>query len=234
MSDIAKQIERIPFLTGQANYAKWSIAVENAALLGDCWDQFTGEDDPLDKSVAEKAKFRSCYNKAKGLIHSTVSNTIMTEVRALPPILVVKTEATDNTPAVTASREQTPYEKWEFLKGKYQKKDGISAIIDWGQLVKTKFVDDGDIEKQLNDMIVLRNKCHLHKFTFEDWQFAALILLALPDSLAHIKDHFLTATSSAEGLSPDTVRAKIVEYENRKKGEAASSSANVITTKPLI
>ena len=64
MSDIAKQIEHIPFLTGQANYAEWSIAVENAALLGDCWDQFTGEDDPLDKSVAEKAKFRSRYNKA--------------------------------------------------------------------------------------------------------------------------------------------------------------------------
>ena len=232
MSDIAKQIERIPFLTGQANYAEWSIAVENAALLGDCWDQFTAEDLPLDESVAEKAKFRSRYNKAKGLIHSTVSTTIMTEVRALPPILVVKTEATDNTPAVTAPREQTPHEKWEFLKGKYQKKDGISAIIDWGQLVKTKFVDDGDVEKQLNDMIVLRNKCHLHKFTFKDWQFAALILLTLPDSLAHIKDHFLTATSSTEGLSPDTVHAKIVEYENQKKGEAASSSANVITTKP--
>ena len=146
MSDIAKQIEHIPFLTGQANYAEWSIAVENAALLGNCWDQFTGEDDPLNESVAEKAKFRSRYNKAKGLIHSTVSNSIMTEVRALPPILVVKIEATNTTEAETTQHEQTPHEKWEFLKAKYQKKDGISAIIDWGQLVKTKFINDGDVE----------------------------------------------------------------------------------------
>ena len=68
MSDIAKQIVNVPFLTSQVNYAEWSTAVENLALLGDCWDQMTGEDEPYDDSVAEKAKFHGHYNKAKGLI----------------------------------------------------------------------------------------------------------------------------------------------------------------------
>ena len=218
MSDIAKQIANIPILTGQVNYAEWSTAVENLALLGDCWDQITGEDEPLNESIAEKAKFRSRYNKAKGLIGSTISTPIDSELRELPPITAtrVKVKAKDSQAKETEDyqHEQNPHKKWEFLRAKYQKKDGISAIINWGRLVKTKFVNDGNVHQQLNDMMELRNKCHLHKFTFKDWQFAALILLALPDSLAHIKDHFLTTTASAEGLSPDTVCAKVIKCED--------------------
>ena len=98
MSDIAKQIVNVPFLTGQANYAEWSTAVENLALLGDCWDQMTGEDKPYDDSVAEKAKFHGRYNKAKGLIGSTVITPIQSELKALPTITTtrVKVEAKDS------------------------------------------------------------------------------------------------------------------------------------------
>ena len=170
------------------------------------------------------------------LISSTVITPIQSELKALPTITAtrVKVKAKNSQAEETKDyqREQTPHEKWEFLRAKYQKKDGISAIIDWGRLVKMKFVDNGNVQQQLNDMMELWNKCHLHKFMFENWQFAALILLALPDSLAHIKDHFLTATTSTEGLSPDTVCAKVIEYENRKKGEVADWAANVIVTKP--
>ena len=77
--------------------------------------------EPLDESVTEKAKFRSRYNKAKGLIGSTVSTPIDSELRKLPSITTtrVKVEAKDSQAAETKDyqREQNPHEKWEFLSG---------------------------------------------------------------------------------------------------------------------
>ena len=74
-------------------------------------------------------------------------------------------------------------------------------------LVKTALVDDGTLEAQLNVMEATRSRCALNKITLEDWQYATLLLLNLPESYKHISNSFLT-NNKIDKLSPATVIAK--------------------------
>lgn len=102
------------------------------------------------------------------------------------------TIASGTTPNATP-RKSNANELWELLKTRYKKHDGISTVIDWGNLINTRLVDDGStsMEQQLAQLATHRSRVALNGFVHEDWQYAALLFLALPPSFKSIKSTFL-------------------------------------------
>ena len=220
-SDLAQSLGKVPILLGQSNYREWSIEVKATARFTGVWQAIQGTDKAVSTDAADVAALAVREDKAIGLICRTVSSHLKIELdelripdKASPPV----------------NHDATATQLWEHLKTKFEKKDGVSAIIDYGRLTRTKLIDDGTLEEQLNALQDLRSRCALNDFKYEDWQFAALILLALPDSYENVKEHFLT-TPEPKNLRPDDIRARILEKQNRKKDEADIAGANIITTK---
>ena len=217
-SDLALAVGRVPLLTGQSNYREWAIEVKSAAQLANIYKALAGTDKEASSDAADILAFQNREEKAIGLIFRTVSTHLKLELDEYC--------ITDS----SGKHEAKASELWTYLKDQFQKKDGISAIIDFGRLIHTKFNDNGTLEKQLNDLQDLRSRCALNEFTFQDWQYAAILLLALPDSFDHVKEHFLT-TPDPKNLKPDAICARILEKENRKKDEADLAAANAIASK---
>ena len=111
---------------------------------------------------------------------------------------------------------------WEYLKERFQKKDGTSAILDFQQMVSTRSHNDDTLENQLAAMQVLRSRCALNDFDLNNWQYATVVLLALPSTPTYkaIKDYYLTNVEPKK-LSPNTIRARVVETEARERSEAS-------------
>ena len=170
-SELAQTINKVPTLTGQTNYRIWALEIKSAARFATIWKTIQGTDVATSSERADIVALEAREEKAIGLITKTVSATLKIELDDLQV-----TETKDN---VSTSRDYSAKELWDYLKTKFEKKDGVSAIIDWGSLTSTKLVDDGTLEDQLNVLQDLRSKCALNDFKYEDWQFAALILLAL-------------------------------------------------------
>jgi gag-polypeptide of LTR copia-type/Zinc knuckle len=221
-SDIIHALSKVPILSGQANYREWALEIKAAARFANVWKAIQGIDKAVSTDAAEVAALHAREEKAIGLITKSVSSSLKIELNELQ-----KTETNGNT---TITRDLNANELWDHLKTRFEKKDGVSAIIDWGRLTSTKLLDDGTLEEQLNALQDLRSRCALNDFQYEDWQFAALILLALPESYENIKEYFLT-TPSPKNLKPEEIRARILEKQNRKKDEAEAST-NVIAAKP--
>jgi len=214
---------------GQSNYREWSIEVKATARFTGTWQAIQGTDKAVVSTDAtDVAALATREEKAIGLIFRTVSSHLKLELDELR--ITPATASTSTSTTAAAPREATASELWTHLKTKFEKKDGVSAIIDYGRLTRTKLVDDGTLEEQLNALQDLRSRCALNDFKYEDWQFAALILLALPDSYDNVKEHFLT-TADPKNLNSDDIRARILEKQNRKKDEADLAGANIITTK---
>ena len=222
-SELAQTIGKVPTLTGQTNYRVWALEIKAAARFATIWKTIQGTDTATSSERSDIVALEAREEKAIGLITKTVSSTLKVELDDL--------QVTDTIDGKTTTRDYSAKELWDYLKTKFEKKDGVSAIIDWGGLTSTKLVDDGTLEDQLNTLQDLRSKCALNDFKYEDWQFAALILLALPESYENIKEYFLT-TPTPKTLKPEEIRARILEKQNRKKGEAEASAANIITAKP--
>ncbi|KAF9648212.1 hypothetical protein BDM02DRAFT_3115680 [Thelephora ganbajun] len=197
-SSTKPDLSSIPLLTGQSNYREWSLEVKSTAQLGGFWKAILGTNNTTSTESSEIDKFDQREEKAIGLIAKTVSSTLKVE---LSEYQVTDTNATGG------KRDPTAKEMWEYLQSKFEKKSEVSAIIDLGLLTQTKLIDDGTLENQLNTMQDVRSRCALNEIKFEDWQYAALILLALPETYKHITDSFL-ATDSVKDLNPSDVRAK--------------------------
>ena len=223
-SDLTQVISKVPLLTGQANYREWALEIKAAARFSNVWKALQGTDKAISSDAADVAALDVREEKAIGLIARTVSSHLKIELDEL--------RIPDTTSSVAGTtREANANEIWDYLKGKFEKKDGVSAIIDWGYLTRTKLVDDGTLKEQLNSLQELRSRCALNGFRYDDWQFTALLLLALPDSYENIKEHFLT-TDDPKKLKPEDIRARILERQNRKQEESSQPTANIITTKP--
>ena len=218
-SDLAQAIGKVPILTGQANYREWALEIKAAARFANIWKAIQGTDQAISTDKADVATLEAREEKAIGLITHTVSSHLKADLDEYQ----VPSKGSSTTKDATAS------EIWDYLKTRFEKKDSVSTIIDYGRLTRAKLVDDGSLKEQLNALQELRSRCSLNDFKYEDWQFATLILLALPDSYENIKEHFLT-TASPKTLKPDEIRARILEKQSRKK-EEANTSANIITTK---
>ncbi|KAF9645617.1 hypothetical protein BDM02DRAFT_3119960, partial [Thelephora ganbajun] len=199
-SSTKPDLSSIPLLTGQSNYREWSLEVKSTAQLGGFWKAILGTNKTTSTDPSDLDKFDQREEKATGLITKTVSSTLKVEL--------AEYQVSDSTTPDNGERKDpTAKQMWEYLQSKFEKKSGVSAIIDLGLLTHTKLVDDGTLENQLNTMQDVRSRCALNEIKFEDWQYAALILLALPETYKHITDSFL-ATDSVKNLKPSDVRAK--------------------------
>ena len=215
-------LPRFPSLQGQQNYRDWALEVEASAQLGGYWTALIGQNQ-VSSTAADQTEIDRIGQrewKARGLILKTVSTTLRVELKEYRII--------DNTVTPITSEDPNAKQLYDYLKSKFEKQSGVSTILDLATLTQTKFLDDGTLETQLNSLQELRSRCALNKIAFEDWQFAAFILIGLPESYNHIKDSFLT-TGDATNLKPADVHARIIETEIRRKAES-SSSANVITS----
>lgn len=222
-SDLVKAISKVPTLTGQANYREWSLEIKAAARCGMVWKTIQGTDKPVnDKDADSVAAHEGREEKAIGLLTGTVSSVLKIELDELR----IPVPGANNT---VTEREATAAELWKHLQTKFEKKDGVSAIIDFGHLSRATLVDDGTLEEQLNTLQELRSRCALNGFSFEDWQYAAILLLALPDSYENVKEHFLI-TDDPKKLKSDDIRARILERQLRKKEDSdQTAAANALT-----
>ena len=201
-------LDKVPSLTGQFNYYKWAPEVRDIAVRAELWGAFTGANTaPPGADVAQLEWIDDCEMQAQGLILMTSSFHIRLELKNLK---IVATAATATSTAVT--RDPTAKEMWDYLESKFKKRDGLSAAFDFRRLVRATLVDDGTLEAQLDKMTELRAAAAAGDATLEDWQFAAVILTALPQSYQHISESLL-ATGAATTLDPAVVRSRILEAE---------------------
>jgi hypothetical protein len=230
----SSQFARLPILSGSKDYALWSLAIKGQAQLSNIWRVYSGawtEPSPVAATATaeEKAEYKTdnkewikAEEKATGLLWRTVTQDLQL---VLNEYKVITTPAAAGTPAVT--RDPTARDLWELLKACFEKRDGISAVIDWGNLVNVKLVDDGSIsmETQLAAITTHRSRVAVSGFTFEDWQFAALLLLALPPSFESIKSTFLDGLADPKTLNLLTVTTRISEKDNRNTAEQSAVNA---------
>ena len=107
----------------------------------------------------------------------------------------------------------------------------VSALQEYQNFFFFKFVDNGTIEKQLQEYKACCAHLAANKYTIDDWKFAAHILLALPPSYDHICDHYID-NKDPSTFDQEEVITCILNRERCLKGEAAQSAANAITRGP--
>ena len=207
-------ISQIPVLNSQAQYQKWSLEVTATAMIGGFNAPLIGTNVLETTDADQLDKLRQREEKATGLILKTVSQVLRKELMELRfPTSTTKPDL------IPANAEQM----WNHLKKKFEKKKGLMPLLDYKRLHRTDLVDDGTMEAQINKLTELRSMCMLNKFTTEDWQFASILLNALPDRYHIIPDTMLAA-HEVEDLSIDDVKAKIIDQEGRYHSTSSSTS----------
>jgi len=208
MATSGLDLARIPILMNQSNYRDWALDVSATARLGGYWKAFLSTNTTSSTDAAELDRIEQREEKAMGLILKTSSNNLRIELSDYAP-----------TPAMGAGPvAHTAQLYWDYLKAKFEKQDGVSALLNFSSLVKTELVDNGNLEAQLNTLESMRSKCALNAIKLENWQYAALLLIHLPESYRHISDSFLT-TGKIDQLDTAAVTAKIIKTEIRCKAE---------------
>ena len=232
--DNKSQLSSVPLLSGKQNYRAWALAIKGAAMWGGLWQHFVDPNilesikpepdaqattsaettEPAKPAATTSAEIQKLEMKAVGALIMTTVPIIQMELDSLKPNPDEKTIFT--------------WDMWQHLKSKYETRDGVSALLDYKKFIHTTLSDDGTLEDQLNRHYELCSSCATNDFTVLDWQYAALILLALPDSYSHIQETFLTI-GLVKDLKPDEVRARIVETEIRQlSGPLYPSTTNVL------
>jgi len=119
----------------------------------------------------------------------TVSQPIRRELQELKTTRTVTTEATTSDDATTevVHVPADARRMWVHLITKFGKKAGLTPLLDYKALVRFDFIDDGTLEAQFNKLLDTRSICSLNDFIMEDWQFASLTLLTLPNSVVLIR-----------------------------------------------
>ena len=221
MSNSELNLGKIPVLQSQSNYHKWSLEVKATTQLEGFWKAILGTNTTTSTDESKKDKVEQREMKAMGLMMKTVSGVLKVKLHKL--------QITDSSVS-SGFRDPTAKDLWEHLKLKFEKKDGVSAILDLSQLTQSKLIDGGTLKTQLNTMQDVRSQCTLNDIKFEDWQYAALILLALPETYKHITNSFLTISIAKDPKLAD-VHAKILETEICHKADT-TSTANALLAKP--
>ena len=225
-------LSRIPLLTGSTDYTRWALAVNASALLADVHDVLIGEeaeptvlkaeDDGYTESLKELKAWRKANKKAIGLMLVSCSEDLqlaLTEFLSTP--LVNPLDENDK-------RSPNAHDLWKHLASKYKKKDGISAAIEWGNLISQQMVEGTPIEEQIAERQTRRTRLALNKFLFPDWQFAILILLRLPPSFDTLRSSFLDGLENPEELSLKNFIARAIDKDNW----TTVSNLNVMGNRP--
>ena len=177
-------LSRIPVLTGSTDYARWSLAIKNAAMMVDVWEYLDGTETyptpanlkavTANETAAIKV-WKKANSKALGLMGSTCTEELQLHIDEY------RVSTTTSGITTTSKDPPTAAQVWDHLATKYKKKDGVTAAMDWGNLIEEWFKPDVWMEEQITSHLSRRSKITLSNFTFPDWQFALLILLRLPD-----------------------------------------------------
>ena len=207
-------LSHIPILTGSTDYARWSLAIKNAAMMADVWEYLDGtetypevteDEKPTADEVATIKVWKKANSKALGLMGSTCTEELQLHIDEYRITTTVLGSPHTSTSPPTAA------EVWTHLANKYKKKDGITAAMDWGNLIEDRFKPDVRMEEQIASHLSQRSKIALSRFTFPDWQFALLILLRLPDGFEFLKLSFLDGLEDPTKLSLDTVIKRVID-----------------------
>lgn len=201
------------------NYSDWAMEIKAAAQIGKFWRAFTSKNSPVDQTATAIKNATNREEAALGLIKKTVIKTIALELRSFP----------DPSGGSKAIKNGMAKQLWTYLKSKYLKKEGITSFYEFGALFRCNLVDDGTLKQQINKMSDMRSICAMNEFELKDWQYAVLILHALPPSYRHIPDNLLT-TGKVKDLKFTDIRAKVLEAESLCKGDM-NASANLLTSK---
>ena len=201
-------IAKVPVLSSQAQYAGWASEVEALALSGGYSNPLFGTNTTTLTDAAETDKVDQREQKAKGLILCTVSKTNHQELHALCFTHTVDVSGTPTQKQLPANAQ----EMWDHLKVKFEKQKGIAPLFTYLNMNHAKLVDNGTMEAQLNKLDSLRMEAVLHKYVVQDWQYASIILGALPDSYRNILNTILPITT-VKNLLIDNVKAKILDQE---------------------
>ena len=233
-------LSHILVLTGSTNYAHWSLMIKNAAMMVDVWEYLNGtETYPAPKDIKAVTTneltaikvWKKANSRALGLMGSTCTKELQLHIDEyhIP---------TTTTSVTTTSKDlPTASEVWLHLATKYKKKDGVTAAMDWGNLIEDWFKSDIHMEEQIASHLSRQSKIALSGFTFPDWQFALLILLHLPDGFEFLKLSFLDGLEDPTTLSLDTVVKHVIDCDNCTTMEvqantmASSSKASSSSTK---
>ena len=135
------------------------------------------------------------------------------------------------TPPPPTYREPNAKEIWDYLEKKFKTMSGVSTLQEYQNFFFYRFVDDGSMEQQLIEFTEKRARLATNKYTFKDWKFATHLLLILPPSYEHIRDHYMD-NADPTALVLEDVKNHILERERRLKNELAISAANAITRGP--
>ena len=151
-SSLFSSLSCIPVLTGSTNYARWSLAIKNTAMMADVWEYLDGTETypkaaniktPTDDEAAAIKVWRKANSKALGLMRSTCTEELQLHIDEYRVSTTVAGTTTTSTDPPTAA------EVWSHLATKYKKKDGVTAAMDWGNLIKDQFKPDVRMEEQI-------------------------------------------------------------------------------------
>ena len=121
MSDLAKFLLGSEKLTGQLNYRKWSLNIKSATELSNAWDTMIDEDLAVSDSAEHQRDLHKRECKARGLITSSVSDSLKVELDELKGNEVTKTTGSGETAVTTITyKEPTANQLWEYLKDRFQ------------------------------------------------------------------------------------------------------------------
>ena len=213
----------IVVLTGNENYHLWAPGVQGVAMCGVFWSALKGTNDPrVGSSDAREQRSIQREMQALCLITRTVNPAIALEIQLMP----------DVTETNSTTRRPNAKEIWDHLKSRYEKSDTRTSLRYFEQLVRTKLVDDGTLEAQLNKFSELRIRCIVNDFKFLDFQFASILLTSLPESYSHLPECLL-ANRGVQDLTCSGVQEAILQTERLRKDSAErDANANSHTTQP--
>jgi len=126
---------------GQSNYHEWSIEIKATTHFTNVWKVIQGTNKAISTDASDQATYESHEEKVIGLITRMVSSHLKIELNEY--------QVTDSTKMPTIKHDANANNLWGHLKIKFEKKDGVSAIINYGCLTQTKLINDGTLEEQL-------------------------------------------------------------------------------------
>ena len=220
-------LSRIPILTRSTDYARWSLAIKNAAMMADVWEYLNSTETfpapknlkaPTNDEAAAIKVWKKANSKALGLMGSTCTEELQLHI---DKYCVSTTTAGTTT---VSTNPPTAAEVWKHLATKYKKKDGVTAAMDWGNLIKDWFKSNVCMEEQIASHLSWQSKIALSGFTFPNWQFALLILLCLPDGFKFLKSSFLDGLEDLTTLSLDTVVKRVINHDNCTTAEVQANT----------
>ena len=197
-------------------------------MMADVWEYLDGTETypevaaedhkPTADELAAIKVWKKANSKALGLMGSTCTEELQLHIDEYRITTTVLGEPH------TSSDPPTAAKVWSHLASKYKKKDGVTAAMDWGNLIEDRFKSDIRMEEQIASHLSRRSKITLSGFTFPDWQFALLILLRLPDGFEFLKSSFLDGLEDPTKLSLDTVIKRVIDRDNRTTAEVQANA----------